>query len=366
MWQWRMAIFCVGFAVATTAVISVERYLGPSVPDGELVVEPRVLEVDVNQPSTDPSQQQVFLKNIGGKPVTILRMQTSCSCTIISGLNESVVPPNAKVLLPFRVNPPSIGTQKSKITIATDSKITPTVIARVVVKSTEPSTPYLVTAPTEVRISGTGTTAAGEFVVSTVEDKTRDPLLNCLPDRYGKALTLLGVEEATGISDSSVRRNYRFLAEGSIDASHRLEAFRIALPSELLIEHESNRTIRIVLAFQSEVETLPERLTIELSKTENPIFQHLIFKVAKVPHSLDIKLIETLPGITLSNSEYFRKDSKIAARLTMKFDPNELGGISETVLRFKTGETLCPDVSVPIKFSRRTVESTVPSDQGPE
>jgi hypothetical protein len=238
MWQWRMAIFCVGFAVATTAVISVERYLGPSVPDGELVVEPRVLEVDVNQPSTDPSQQQVFLKNIGGKPVTILRMQTSCSCTIISGLNESVVPPNGKVLLPFRVNPPSIGTQKSKITIATDSKITPTVIARVVVKSTEPSTPYLVTAPTEVRISGTGTTAAGEFVVSTVEDKTRDPLLNCLPDRYGKALTLLGVEEATGISDSSVRRNYRFLAEGSIDASHRLEAFRIALPSELLIEHE--------------------------------------------------------------------------------------------------------------------------------
>lgn len=139
-----------------------------------LSVAPRQLVVRVE----DAGQPFVFrIQNTSTAPVRIVDVETSCGCTVVTGVAGRFLQPNETVEVRVQVSPPTIGEKTSRLTIRTIPAQSSPAVVSVTLKGKDLVPPYITYCPDVVSLTGTTTSSevVTGFEVHTVE-QTASPL----------------------------------------------------------------------------------------------------------------------------------------------------------------------------------------------
>lgn len=185
----------------------------------DLSVEPRQLVVRVE----DADQPLVFrIHNRGTAPVRIVDVETTCGCTVVTGVAGRFLQPNETVEVRVQVSPPTIGEKTSRLTIHTiPAQSSPTVVS-VTLKGKDLVPPYIAYCPDVVSLSGTTTSSevVTGFEVHTVE-QIASPLLLVREQYKDSDLQIwFDSEPREEPLFGSVRRIYNLKAAGRLPQSY--------------------------------------------------------------------------------------------------------------------------------------------------
>ncbi len=180
-----------------------------------LSVEPRQLVVRVE----NADQPLVFqIQNMGSAPVRIIDVETTCGCTVVSGVAGRFLQPNETLEMQVQASPPSIGEKTSLLTIHTAPAQSSPATVSVTLKGKDLVPPYIAYCPETVSLSGamTSSEVVTDFEVHTVE-QTASPLL-LLREQYKDTDLRIWFDSDPREEPlfGNVRRIYKFKAAGRL------------------------------------------------------------------------------------------------------------------------------------------------------
>ena len=172
--QTRVLLFGTGVAMIAAAGLLAAGRLGKSTP-GELRAMQPAVEWRCADPSiargSSPAGPEFEVVNVGGSPVRILSISTSCGCAKAEA-SPLLVPPGGRSTVAVTVDSSEVGVRVSTITLQTDAPATPSVELRVAVEGYR-DPPYLVDATKALCFrEGYSPGEPREFVVNAVALKS--------------------------------------------------------------------------------------------------------------------------------------------------------------------------------------------------
>mgnify|MGYP000895506572 CR=1 FL=1 len=128
-----------------------------------------------------PLEATFQVKNGGGRPVNILRIEKSCGCTQPRIAPSSQIAPSQWARLIAMVDPPLHGERRVELTLTTDSPITPRVLITITIQ-VERTPPYLTNVLGDLSFRSRADFLEGrtlEIHGITTKGDERDPVVEC-------------------------------------------------------------------------------------------------------------------------------------------------------------------------------------------
>lgn len=154
---------------------------------------------------------EIDLFNRGARSAKLLRVTTSCGCTLPNPLGNPFLEAGGKTRLVITANPPAFGVKESVVTVETDSEETPQVRIPVRLFGRTLTPPYLATAPAEIRIETTFSSkpSARAFQVTCVESSGEPWLKGFKASSEKISLDVPKVVEEVRLDTDTVLRHYQ-------------------------------------------------------------------------------------------------------------------------------------------------------------
>lgn len=188
---------------------------------GSLVAEPPEVHF-VRDPSPEhprANQTVVQLRNEGSEPLNIMKVQTTCACTVAQPLTTTELAPGDEVELNLNLNPPNFGRRETRVLVQTDIKDAQPLVIPIVLEGNTLESPQLKEYPRQVQLTGfrPGTVAQTRIGIWTIEFDDAPPWLTGLRSTSG-AITAKPagepVEERAG--EGVLRRFYQFSVDADV------------------------------------------------------------------------------------------------------------------------------------------------------
>lgn len=167
--------------------------LGCGTTPPKLTIEPPTVTVAYSS-TKDQHDVELTLRNNGDKPLQILGVRTSCSCTVANLPQDTLLEAHGATKLTLKVAPSMFGNSESTITVVTDSTLQPTVDYQIRMTGSDLPIPHLLSQTQQIELSGY---ISGELLTGTLEVRT--------VERLGTESWITGLESNSDEVESQLR-----------------------------------------------------------------------------------------------------------------------------------------------------------------
>ena len=311
-----------------------------------LKVTPEVIEVKRRE--SDNESVSVELHNPGSRAIHIDKVETSCRCTSVDGIEQMDLAPGQTTMLKLKLQMPSFGQQEASVTIYSDATTTPKIRIPVKMRGTEIFPPYFLTNPQEVRHQMTSDTDRSvEFEVSAVESPG-EPWMTGF-DSNNDAFSVVSCNSVitTNYDEKSLHRTYTcVLAVNRLTSGETLRG--TLRPQCRTASMRPLPILTVTITSTATAQAIPAQLFVtQKSRQAAPIYKAIVIETAagnanpvrEVSASVDWIMIERSAGSEV------RPVYRVAIT-----PPVELPSELSPQITFHFADVAIPPLSVPVVF----------------
>lgn len=309
-------------------------------------------QVHVQSSAANPAGQatavDVRLRNDGGRPLTILNVHTSCTCTVAEAVKTPRLLPGQETTLKLNVTPPQFGKTQSEVTIVSDIPST-SVIPLQLEGDSEPI-PHLRSQSRQLELIGKvpGDAVRGDVAITTVEQRGSTPWIRGLVSTpAGMTAVLRQPVSESPIADDLVRRQYLFDVSSPCPNSGKSQ-FQL-FPDLATPNHRTTLPVPVSIEYVASVRAVPSEIILDDSNSIQDIPLLLISRDDQKFQIVSLTCSDAKTSIEVPTSNGDDAEGTVH-NLTLEIDPNQLGIDSvEAHIEIKTNH---PD-GVPIRIRVR-------------
>lgn len=284
----------------------------------------------------------LHLVNDGDVPVRLLRITSSCGCTIVETPSEDTVNPRETTNLQARVTPPAVGEKTSYVEAFTDSPASPVVRAELLLRGEKPRVPYLTAAPKGMSLSCRQGEANSRALVMAAVESVNSPhwLRSVEVDGEGLEVIAEEVTQKPGPTADTCVRTYQYEIRGTPQNKPGRKFYRLAVRSGASIPVEF---IPVSVEVRPVLEAVPSSLYVKVkSPARRPIERVINVRDDRPDDGHELQIQQPADDFLTVTAERLAGGGQFSMRLRLRIDglPNGLapnGGVRKTTL------TLCGD-----------------------
>ena len=339
-------------AVWGWAAVRLLRPVPPNAP-GVLEVEPRELTFDFD-PAGDPPPAVLTLRNIGGGPLRIGDITTTCGCTLAGRPGTALLTSGQSTTLRVQGRPAQIGSKRAAVTIAADGS---SATVPVNLRGRQVQTPFATYVPQRLELRATRPEPmATEFTLRTVEAAGSPPWITAVQfDAAAGEVVRLDLSE-TPQPHGTLARAYRYRLTVPFLPTEGVAAGRIGFATRPATPALA-QTVAVLASLVPAVRAVPESLLVRWDEADVGMTRDVLFltetpdrrvTVTPQPPAVDWVVFEPfepgLPGSTL------------AGRASVRLLPERVpDGVAEIRLTFQTDDLDQPSVDVSLRVESSAV-----------
>ena len=321
---------------------------------GVLVVSPEVTNLEWKPENDGHQTVDILLQNNGRGPLTIQKVTTTCSCTLVTS-GKKTLSIGEKTKLSLDATVPQYGNQEVVVTIETDSKVTPSCLVRLRLSGRKEATPQIWSIPpvTWMKFHDLGGPIATEVEMVTLEDATASPwIVGLTPepgsDSAGLECRLARVTEDTTSGSGVTVRTYKFSVSATPKTSDR-DVLVLTVQTNGVPDKKIRNTT-IIIEPTPHIRVLPNEIMLRRRTTG---ISEAIFVLASDDDSPFEVLDQSQADWYSVIPDDVQNDSSTLRRMKLQVDwarrTKEMA--DDDVLMLKVNHPACAEVYVPIHIS---------------
>lgn len=339
-----LSVCAVGFVLQTLGQFDV----APDQKGPELLVDPPFVIMDANE--SDDREATVRITNTGRNHVRLLKITSSCGCTVADLPERERLEPGESTKMRIRGTPPSVGRKNTYVQIETDAAATKWLRINLLLKGKEWPVPRLVRFPDKVVLQNRRQrpeAITATFQLQTVEKEGSDYWLT-VPPEVPDLLTLDSASpiESPGPESMLVSRSYGYTITGTVDPQQQWET-TITMKTPL-----QQIPIRVVAEYVPPIKIVPNTLFIDLSSGDLTRATRTVRLIgggtASVPQiQIDPTQDEWLQ---IRHVDATQSDESILAQfeISLSSTPPSTSSTIRRMIHIRTSDPDCPTLELPL------------------
>lgn len=321
--------------------------------EGELRLEPADYLVEYKNGAPRTAKQfSLRVRNSGGKPLTIIKIESHCGCTVVSMPAGRYIAPNEGAEISVRATPPAFGEKRTSVDIYTNSPVTPVLRASLLLKGAPLTVPHATIIPDVITITGRpATTETINVVISTAEARSATPWISSLrPQDPSLTTELRGMKDQVGLSAATVQREYTFELAARVGSGHRKDM-------TMCLEATDGTTVKVisvVVQAVAQIRAAPESIFVLINDaTKFPVVRRISLLAETGLRRPIFAAIHPVCDFLTVDAEEAPQQSIYSARLKVQIAEPPPGmpdnGAPLTLrVRIQNGDMGCPAIEVPV------------------
>ena len=329
--------------------------VGCSSKPAHLSIHPAVITVKASKqtPAGQQATVETTLRNDGGRPLKVLGVTPSCSCTVATSDTSDVLAPGQETQLKFKVSVPLFGRSESVVTIATDAEDTPSVRLVIQIEGDGEPVPRVLMQTQNLELHGTvvGQPIEGELEIQSVEPAGSVPWIQDLqPSLPAVQVARRNPVSEEPVADNLVYRRYVFDVNATSPAFGRLF---VNLTPVFTSPGKQSVTVvsRVTLETVSHVSVVPSELVLSRDELKSG-FTRSVIVLSKDGRPFQIRSV-TWPVDSMAKRSLFdepERPENIVQRIELRFIPQASeSSMTDACIEIETSHPTAPHCRLPVR-----------------